>query len=142
VMKRIVLDTCVIVSGFRSRNGASNSLLNAVANGVILPLLSIALFLEYQAVLLRDEQMAAHGLSAEDVLDALLEFADMSEPVEAYFKWRPQLGDPKDEMVLEAAIAGQADALVTHNVRDFAIASRLFGVNVIRPGEFLKGIMQ
>lgn len=141
-MKRIVLDTCVIVSAFRSRNGASYSLLSAVAGGMVRPLVSTALFLEYQAVLLRSEQMSAHGLSEADIQGALLDLANLSEPVEAYFKWRPQMGDPNDEMVLEAAIAGKADALVTHNVRDFVNAAQQFGVKVMRPGEFLRGIMQ
>ncbi len=141
-MKRIVIDTCVIVSAFRSKTGASNALLNAVADGMIKPLVSTALFLEYHEVLLREVQMKVHGLAAEDVQDALAEFAQMSEPVDIYYKWRPQLRDPMDEMVLEAAVAGGADALVTYNVRDFAEVSLRFGLIVVRPGEFLKGMLQ
>ena len=56
------------------------------------------------------------------------------------FRWRPQLADPGDEMVLEAAVGGRADALVTHNVRDFATAARRFGLEVARPGELVRRI--
>ena len=60
------------------------------------------------------------------------------EPVEISFQWRPQLTDAGDEMVLEAAINGRADVLVTHNVRDFAKGAQKFGLRVLRPGELLK----
>ena len=55
-----------------------------------------------------------------------------------HFLWRPQLRDPNDEMVLEAAVNGQADALVTHNIRDFQSAARLFNLRVLLPREMLK----
>ncbi len=57
---------------------------------------------------------------------------------ELHFRWRPQVADPGDEMVLEAAINGDADALVTYNVSDFAIAAERFDVSVLRPIDVLK----
>lgn len=54
------------------------------------------------------------------------------------FQWRPQLADANDEMVLEAAVNGRADALITHNVRDFARGAERFGLRVLRPGDYLK----
>ncbi|RWE82982.1 MAG: PIN domain-containing protein [Mesorhizobium sp.] len=66
-------------------------------------------------------------------------FAVLAEPVELHFLWRPQLSDPKDEMVLAAAINGRADALVTHNRRDFVTAAGRFEVPVISPAELLEG---
>jgi len=36
-----------------------------------------------------------------------------------HLRWRPQLRDPDDGLVLEAAVNGRADALVTDNVKDF-----------------------
>ena len=62
----------------------------------------------------------------------------LMEGVEVHFQWRPQLGDPADEMVLEAAINGHADALVTHNISDFATAAVRFGLRVLTPGTLLK----
>ena len=64
--------------------------------------------------------------------------ASAGEAVEVSFQWRPQLADTNDEMVLEAAVNGRADALVTHNVKDFAIAAPRFGLCVLRPGDLLK----
>ncbi|MDR6533285.1 putative nucleic acid-binding protein [Caulobacter rhizosphaerae] len=62
----------------------------------------------------------------------------MAEPVESHFFWRPQLRDPTDEFVLEAAVNGQADAIVTFNVRDFGAAPQRFGVEVWKPLEALR----
>ena len=135
---RVVLDTSVIVAGFRSRTGASNLLLQAVAKGRRRPLVTTALFLEYEDVLLRAEQRLATGMSESDVEGALAALASAAEPVEVHFRWRPQLADPSDELVLEAAVNGSADFLVTHNLRDFETAAGKFGLRVITPQECLK----
>jgi predicted nucleic acid-binding protein len=71
-------------------------------------------------------------------LDALSVFI---EPVHLHYLWRPQLRDPADEMVLETALNGRADALVTLNVDDFAVAG-LFRLTVMTPGAFLCLIQQ
>lgn len=115
----IVLDTSVVVAGLRSRLGASNRLLILVAEGRLKPLLTTALFLEYEDVLCQAEQRLATWMDEEDVAGFLAALASAAEPVEVHFIWRPQLADPADELVLEAAINGQAEAVVTHNVRDF-----------------------
>ena len=101
-------------------------------------LATTALLLEYEAVLKRPEQLAVHGLSLPRVDEAVEEIAALSEPVEIHFQWRPQLSDPKDELVIEAAINGRTDALVTHNVRDFEPVAGRFGVAVLRPANLLE----
>lgn len=140
-MYRIVLDTSVIVAGLRSALGASHQLLRQIASGRISPLLTSTLFLEYEDVLKRPEQRIAHGLSLTQIDGFLSALASASEAVNVHFRWRPMLADAADEMVLEAAINGRADALVTHNVRDFEPAARLLKLRVIRPGEFLKEML-
>jgi putative PIN family toxin of toxin-antitoxin system len=135
---RAVLDTSVLVAALRSRTGASNALLEQVARETVRPLVSTALFLEYEDVLKRAENRLATGMSEEDVDGFLAALASGEEPVEVNFRWRPQLSDPKDELVLEAAVNGEADALVTHNVRDFEPAARLFGLRVLLPRQVLK----
>jgi putative PIN family toxin of toxin-antitoxin system len=135
---RVVLDTSVLVAGLRSQLGASNRVLAAVAEGRCIPLVTTAIFFEYEAVLLRPEHRLASGMDPQDVEGFLAAFASAAEPVELNFLWRPQLRDPADELMLEAAVNGKASAIVTHNVRDFQSATARFGVRTISPAEFLK----
>jgi predicted nucleic acid-binding protein len=93
---------------------------------------------ELRPVLKRPEQLAASGLSLSDVDSALDALAALIEPVEAHLSWRPQLDDPDDEMVLEAAVNGRADALVTYNAAHFRAAAARFGVRVASPIEVLR----
>lgn len=114
-------------------------LLREVASRQLTPLVTPALFLEYEAVLKRSEQRIAHGLSLDEIDGFLAALASSSEAVEVSFQWRPQLSDANDELVLEAAINGRAEALITHNIRDFARAADKFGLHVLRPRDYLKG---
>jgi putative PIN family toxin of toxin-antitoxin system len=132
----IVLDTSVLVAGLRSRLGASAALLREIAANRVELVASPALFLEYEAVLKREE----HGLPLQYVDGFLAELALSIYPVEVRFVWRPQLTDADDEMVLEAAINGQAEAIVTHNRRDFERAAERFGIAVLSPAELLDQI--
>ena len=134
------MDTSIVVAGFRSRHGASNFLLEQVAKGVVRPLVTTALFLEYEDVLLRPEHRVVTGMSEEEVGHALAALASAAEPVEVHFRWRPQLRDPADELVLEAAVNGRAEALVTHNVRHFESAAKQFHLRVLTPQQYLQEI--
>ena len=93
---RVVLDTSVLVAGLRSQRGASNRVLFAIAERRCVPLVTTALFLEYESVLLRAEQQLATGMNAADVEGFLAAFASAAEPIELNFLWRPQLRDPAD----------------------------------------------
>jgi predicted nucleic acid-binding protein len=96
-----------------------------------------SLFREYEDVLARPEHMSVHQLSLQQLEDALNEFASHISEVRLAYDWRPQLTDPDDEKVLDAAINGFADAIVTHNVRHFLPAAR-FGIEVLTPGRIMK----
>jgi putative PIN family toxin of toxin-antitoxin system len=137
---RIVMDTSVFVAGLRSRNGASNAVLGLIADRRITPLATLTLFLEYEAVLKRPEQRAALGYSLDDVDRILAALASAIEPVELHFRWRPQLRDPADDMVLEVAVNGRAEAVVTHNIADFATMAEGFGIPALLPAELLRRI--
>lgn len=62
----------------------------------------------------------------------------LAEQVESHYLWRPQLRDPADEMVLEAAVNGRATAIVTFNTRDFGESATSFGVGLLAPSEALR----
>jgi len=135
---RLVLDTSVLVAAFRSRTGASRRLLTLLSQQRFELVASSALYLEYEEVLTRPEQVAVHGVSVQNVERFLLAVSDFTEQVRVYYSYRPQLRDANDEMVLEAAIHGRADAIVTHNVKDFLPASGRFGIEVLTPGSIIR----
>src|SRR5690242_9107004 len=137
---RVVLDTAVLVAAFRSDRGASRQLLLAALDRRIVMLASVPLMLEYEAVLGRAEHLHESGLSEHDVKVLLDALAAVVEPVRLHFMWRPSLRDPGDEMVLETALNGGADCLVTFNIRDFATATGEFGLRVAPPGKFWREI--
>ena len=132
---RLVLDTDVVVAAMRSPTGASAAILRAARQGQTTLLVSVALAMEYEAVCCKAEHRLASGLSDREVDVFVTAVIALAEPVETHFLWRPQLRDPGDEMVLEAAVNGRADALVTFNVRDFGTAPSQFGVEVLLPRE-------
>jgi putative PIN family toxin of toxin-antitoxin system len=137
---KIVLDTSVVVAGLRTRLGAGNAVLRVVAERRVRLLATPPLFLEYEDALKRPEHRLAHGLTPLEIDGFLAELAAMVEPVEVHFQWRPQTRDPNDEMVLEAAINGRADTIVTYNVADFGEAGERFAIAIMRPAEFLRKV--
>jgi putative PIN family toxin of toxin-antitoxin system len=137
-MKRVVLDTNVLVAASRSQQGASFALLNALRQRKFIALVSVPLMLEYEAVLKRPEHLLASGRTAamaDDFLDVLSLYV---EPVHLHYLWRPQTRDAADEMVLETSLNGRADALVSLNVADFLSAARRFRLRLMTPGEFYR----
>lgn len=137
-MQKGVLDTSVLVAALRSRHGASSLILTRVANQQLLPLVTTPLFLEYEAVLKRAEQQLATGLNVDQVDQFLSAFASAAKGVNAHFRWRPQLRDTADEMVLETAVNGSADALITHNIKDFRSVAEQFCLTLTTPGQYLQ----
>ncbi|MGH9444503.1 MAG: putative toxin-antitoxin system toxin component, PIN family [Terriglobia bacterium] len=140
MVRRVVLDTSVIVAALRTRRGAANMMLRLVASRRLVPLATPPLFLEYEDVLRRPEQRLIHGLTLEGIDEFLADLAALVDPVEVHFLWRPQVRDPNDEMVLETAINGRADALVTYNVKHFAMPGDRFRIPIVRPGDVLRKI--
>jgi len=137
----VVLDTDVIVAAVRSRKGASAAWLRDVLRRKVVMLLSVPMALEYESVLKRPSQLAATGATEGNVDRFLSILFSRVEPVDLAFSWRPGARDPDDDMVLDTAINGLADWLLTFNERDFAAAPR-YGVRVGRPGAVRQLIRQ
>ena len=129
----LILGTDVIVAALRSRPGASNALLHALREGQFEAVASVPMLCEYEAVLMRPEQRQVTGMSVEEVGFFLDGLAALLLPVVPYFLWRPLLRDPDDEMVLDAAVNGHAEAIVTFNVQDYLPAALQFRVEVLTP---------
>ena len=127
-----------MVAAIRSNRGASNRILTACFQGRADILVSVPLMMEYEAVMSRAEHLKASGLTQFEVETLLDELAAVLIPVELAFLWRPNLPDADDDMVLETAANGRADALVTFNRRDFMPIAAKFGIDVVSPGEALK----
>lgn len=137
---QLVLDTNVLVAGVRSRTGASNPLLVAGLRGRFVWCCSVPLFYEYEDVLGRADLLLDLGVSRQAMQDFLVDIATVMRPVGIDYRWRPQLGDPDDEMVLETAINANA-AIVTHNARDFGDVPARFGLMLLSPAEALRRII-
>jgi len=132
---RVVFDTNILVAAARSRQGASFALISSIPATEFQLCLSVGLYVEWQAVLTRDENLPPER-TAEDALGFLRYLASQSHLQEIYFLWRPFLPDADDDMVLELAFAAGCHYIVTHNVKDFHGSEEL-GVTGITPRDFL-----
>jgi putative PIN family toxin of toxin-antitoxin system len=135
-----VLDTNVVVAAMRSPTGASAELLRMARRAEVTLLANLALALEYEVTCGLPEHWLAAGLNPAEVaifIDAVLA---LTEPVETHFMWRPQLRDPADELVLDAAVNGRAAVIVTFNRRDFGAAPARFGIDVLTPAETIRRV--
>ncbi len=101
---------------------------------------SVALAFEYESTVMRAEHLYAAKASEADVANLIDAIMDVIEPVAVHYQWRPQLSDAGDEMVLETAVNGHADAIVTFNRRHYGDAPSRFGVEVMRPADTLRRI--
>ena len=133
---RVVIDTNVVVSALRSRRGCAFQVLMATGGDQFDVAISVPLVLEYEAALREQRGVVFTDSDIQVVLDYLC-LIGHRQPV--FFLWRPQLPDPKDDMVLELAVAAGCRAVVTYNGRDFRGAER-FGVQVWTPRDLLKTV--
>ncbi len=136
---RIVIDTNVLVSAILSPDGAAREVLRRCLTGGAQPLISNALFLEYEDVLARKSVFATAPIGARDraaLLDAVL---SVCQWVNITFLWRPNLPDESDNHLIELAVAGNAGWIVTGNTRDVAAGELVFdSFRIVTPGIWLK----
>lgn len=130
-----VVDTNVLYAGLYSAAGASFQVLRLIDEGRLKPILSTTLLYEYEEVLRRHHVLL--GLTLHEIDDVLDGLCKRGEGRSVHFSWRPQLPDPKDDHILELAVAAGNAPVVTHNTKDFGPA-RMFGVRIITPATILK----
>jgi putative PIN family toxin of toxin-antitoxin system len=131
----IVIDTNVLVAALRSKHGASNKLLSLVGLKKFEIHVSVALVLEYEAVLQR--QNIEIGLSPEDIAGFIDSLCALAHHHKIYFTWRPSLPDANDELLLELAVSARCEYIVTHNTSDFKGCEQ-WSIHAITPKEFLQ----
>lgn len=134
---QIVLDTNVLIAALRSPHGASYRVLGLIGQGRFDIHISVPLVLEYEGVALR--YLDDLPITSDDVDDVLDYICRVGIAHEIYYAWRPFLPDPDDDMVLEAAVTGGCDAIVTFNKQDYRGCER-FGLRLITPAELLREI--
>lgn len=135
VEHRVIVDTNVLFAGLYSSTGASYQILRLVDSGVIRPVLSVPLLFEYEDVLRRNcAELQLSDMQVDVILDNLCALSDFQR---VHFLWRPFLRDPKDDYVLEVAVASRSTRIITHNLRDFT-GSEEFGIEAIPPRQFLE----
>ena len=134
---QIVMDTSVLIAALHSQWGAAYRLLSLVGTGQFGLNLSVPLVLEYEDVAKRlADEMGLTAQAIDDIIDYLCSIAVQHQ---IHYLWRPVLPDPKDDMVLEVAVAGECDAIVTYNSKDFRGAEQ-FGIQILTPRDLLEQI--
>lgn len=127
-------------AGIRSRRRPEYRCLKLLGQGWVVPLVVPALFLEYEEVLSRPETLEATGLTQADIADFLTGLAAFIEPVLVDFNWRPLLPDPGDDMIVNCAVNGMADCVVTNNLRHLRMIEQRFGIPVLEPRIFVERV--
>ncbi len=135
---KIILDTNVLYAGLYSSSGASYQILRAIEEEKIQIVTSTTLIFEYEDILKR--KRSDLGFTDQEIEAILDNLCDLSDFQKIYFLWRPYLKDPKDDHVLEVAVASQTKIIVTHNIKNFQNIDK-FGIDVVRPKDFLKEVL-
>ncbi len=139
MVPRIVVDTNVLVSALLStstKTTPSREVLRACALGLYQPLISVALFSEYEDVLSRPTLIDPQRQKL--IGKALDSFLSLCQEVRIFYRYRPNLPDEKDNFVIELALAGAAHYVVTYNIKDFRGELKFPNLRVLTPEILLK----
>lgn len=135
IMKNIIIDTNVILSGLSSSNGWSYKLLSMLPSNRFRIFISNPLYYEYESIL---KNKLNRSIYTDSDIDNFLNYVcAVAIKVQIDYLWRPHIKDPYDDHVLEAAFNGKCDYIVTYNIKDFSKAIEL-GIKAITPKEFIK----
>lgn len=134
-MRNVVIDTNVIVSALKSKQGASYRLLSLIGQKKFDIYLSVPIILEYEEISKR--LLVTTQLTENDISVIIDYICQIGIPTQVFYLWRPFLNDPDDDMILELAVAGNCDSIITFNIKDFAKVEDVFGIKIITPKKFL-----
>jgi putative PIN family toxin of toxin-antitoxin system len=139
MIPRIVVDASVFTAALIGAAGPNREILRRCLNRQYQPLLGNAFFSEYEDVSARPHILEKCPVSAEEIQALLEAFCSVSEWVPIYYLWRPNLADEADNHLLELAAAGNAQWIVTNNIRDFKNAELNFpGIQILTPEQILE----
>lgn len=134
-----MVDTSIFISALIGTKGPSREVIRRCLQGVYQPLMGNALFLEYESVIERDSIQEDCPLSGSEIQELLEAFLSVCQWVNIYYLWRPNLIDEADNHLIELAVAGNAIALVTNNVRDFQNTELLFpDLLILKPEDIIQ----
>ncbi len=134
---RVVLDTSVLITALRSSQGAAAETVRLALRQELTLLMDFKMACEYRDVALRQDHLIASGRSQSEVEDILNALEAIAQPIYVAFRHRPLSADPNDDLILDVALNGRADALVTGNTRHFLAAANRFHLPVFTPSELL-----
>jgi len=136
----IVIDTNVFVAAMRTNDrtgSASRAVLRAALDGKFVPIFGNALWLEYEDLLGRP--VWTQSTSPDERLAVMKALAAVGRWVSIYYGWRPNLPDEKDNFLIELAVAGNARAIVTHNVKDLQRGQLVWpDLHILTPADFME----
>ena len=139
---RIVIDTNIILGAiFKRRETISRKIIRYCLEGRLAPLIGETLFLEYEDGLSRKDLIQKSALSMQEINDLLDAFLSCCEWVKVYYRWRPNLKDEDDNHIIELAVAGKADYVITRNISDLKSGELIFShIKIITPEDFIKEV--
>jgi predicted nucleic acid-binding protein len=117
---------------------SSRTLLRAALARRYQPLFGNALWLEYEELLGRDYAWTTATTHAERA-NMLAALAAVGRWVTVYYGWRPNLPDEGDNHLIELAVAGNAEAIVSFNKRDLTRGQLVLpNLPILTPAECLE----
>lgn len=139
-MSKIVIDTSVLISSLIGKNGPSREIIRQCLQGEYIPLISNTLFLEYEDVSIRPQIRKLCPLDHNEINELLNAFYSVCEWIPIYYLWRPNLKDESDNFLIELAVAGNAEIIVTNNIKDLHSAELCFkNLRICKPEQLLRG---
>ena len=137
----VVIGTSVWISALISKDGASREIIRLALLEKIVPQISTTLFLEYEAVMKRENVKKLSSLNNKEIQELFYAFLSVCKFREIFYLWRPNLKDENDDFLVELAVASNSEAIITNNTKDLKSSELKLNFKVLTPKEFLKEVI-